>query len=321
MTEINKEIFENTDVLVTGGAGFIGSNLVRRLLEYGANVSIIEDFATGNRSNIEDVEDDVRLIQSDVSLISSPLPGFEDASYIFHLAAIPSVPRSVRDPTTTNRANVTGSLRLLEMAREIEPEVIVNAGSSAVYGETDELPMTEDAGWNPVSPYAASKAAMELYAEAYHETFELPVITLRLFNVFGPYQDPDSEYAAVVPSFISSLLRRERPVIYGDGKQTRDFTYVSNVVDAFLSAAQRPENAGEVYNISGFRSTSINELFEVLRDISGLDVDPVYEDPRPGDIRHSYADISRAREELDYEPVMELKEGLLQTWEWFEEHL
>lgn len=318
MEEVEEEsIFEDENVLVTGGAGFIGANLIRTLYDLGANIIVLDDFSAGRRENIRELEDKIRLIESDLSLISSPLPGFEDIQYVFHLAAQSSVARSMEDPIHTNRANVTATLRLLEICRQIEPRMVVFASSCATYGNQPELPLREDMDPLPNSPYAASKRAMEVYANAYYRQFELPIISLRLFNIYGPYQRAMKDNAPVVPSFISSILDRQQPIIYGDGEQTRDFTYVDAAVDGFIQAAKKPKYSGNIYNISSYQTSTVNRVFELLRELIGMDLEPEYRKERPGDIKHSYADITRAREDLDFDPDTPLEEGLQKTVEWF----
>lgn len=311
-------ILQQKKFLVTGAAGFIGSNLVRRLLSLNAEVVGVDDFSTGRRDNIEEIEDEFRFIETDISLSSNPLPSFEDVDYIIHLAAIPSVPMSVSNPVLVHRANSTGSLRILEIARKIQPENIVMASSCAVYGDVEEPPHEESQEVHPKSLYGATKVSMEQYAHSYIRMHDLPIILLRFFNVFGPYQNPDGDYASVIPSFIQRVQNHEPPVIYGDGEQTRDFTYINDTLEGILSAVTQPEYSGNAYNISADHQTTVNELAEKIIRISGRDLEPEHADPRPEDIRHSYASLDRAREDLEYVPTISLDEGLRRTFDWYQ---
>jgi len=305
------------NVVVTGGAGFIGSNLVRALL--GENeVIVIDDLSTGNLENIRDIIDDqsIMFVKGSVTDLDLLQETFKNVDYVFHEAAIPSVPRSVKDPIKSNYANVNGTLNVLVAARDNVVEKVVYASSSSAYGDTPVLPKKEDMKPTPLSPYAVSKLVGEYYCQVFAEVYRLSTVSLRYFNVYGPWQDPASEYAAVIPRFISRVLNGESPVIFGDGSQTRDFTFVRDAVNANILAAK--STATGVFNIAGGRRISINELAQLVMRIIGKDIDVVYDDPQPGDIMHSLADISKAKEELGYEPGFDLTKGLEETLKWFQ---
>lgn len=309
--------------LITGGAGFVGSHLVHALLKEGHTVIVVDNLSTGLRSNLSGVWEDVQFIEGDIrdrELMGRLLRGVD---FIFHQAALPSVARSVIDPWETNDHNVNGTLNVLLAARDAGVRRVIYASSSSAYGNTAILPKVESMPAMPLSPYAISKYGGELYCQVFHRLYGLETVVLRYFNVFGPRQDPRSQYAAVIPNFITALLRGERPVVYGDGEQTRDFTYIENIVTANLSAAMVPVEAvaGQVFNIGCGERISLNDLIRELRVISGADIQPMYTDPRPGDVRDSQADISKARIALGYEPVVGLHEGLEETVAWFSSRL
>jgi len=305
--------------LVTGGAGFIGSNIVRKLVEQGERVRVLDDFSTGKKENLSGMKDKVEVLEGsfiDRELISSALQGVR---FVLHQGAIPSVPRSVADPVRSNEANVTGTLNLLEGAREAGVERFVYAASSSVYGDTEELPKVEDMPSNPLSPYAVGKYTGELYARVYAGIYSLPTVSLRYFNIFGPYQDPASEYAAVIPKFILAMLEGKAPVIYGDGEQSRDFTYIDNAVAANLLACKSEKvGRGEVINVACGERFTLNQLVKLLNEIMGLDIEPGYAEVRPGDVKHSLAGISKAEELLGYSAEVDFTEGLRRTVEWFQ---
>lgn len=304
----------NKKVVVTGGLGFIGSHIVERLNESN-EVLIIDDESTGNIENIMHM-DFSKIDTNFGSITSIDLEEiFEGYDYVFHLAAQTSVPKSVEDPFTTNEININGTLKVLEAAKNTKIKKVVFSSSSAVYGETRSIPITEDTQINPISPYAISKAAGEFYCRAYSELYGLPTISLRYFNVFGPRQDPNSQYAAVIPIFINKMLKNERPVIYGDGEQSRDFVSVKNVVDANILAAES-KKTGE-FNIGLGKGTTVNHLFDIIKNITDRDVEPIYGEERPGDIRHSIADISKARS-IGFNPKTDFKGDLAKTISWFE---
>jgi nucleoside-diphosphate-sugar epimerase len=309
-----------TTVLVTGGAGFIGSHLAGHLLEQGHRVRVLDNFATGRRSNLGALNDEVELIEGDIQSYERVAKAVAGCEVVFHQAALPSVPRSVQDPLTSNATNVIGTLNVLLAARDHEVRRLVYASSSSVYGPSDRRSAKrEDHPTVPISPYATAKLAGEGYARSFHGVYGMETVALRYFNVFGPRQDPASQYAAVIPNFISALLAGEPPVIFGDGQQSRDFTYVGNVVWANLLAMDAPDAAGKVYNVACGERITINRLAAELRDLIGSDVEPVYAAPRPADIRHSLADLSLASAELGYSPSVLLRQGLEQTIEHFRE--
>lgn len=305
-------------VLVTGAAGFVGTNLVRSLLGDGHSVVGLDDLSTGRRENVEPIvgDDAFEFIEASVTDADTVRRLLSDVDHVLHQAAIPSVPRSVEDPLRTIEANCVGTATLLEAARVEDVESVVVASSSSVYGSGGGLPKTEELAVGPESPYALSKYFTESLGTQYSALQGLDVVALRYFNVFGPRQNPNSEYAAVIPKFISLMLAGERPVIYGDGEQTRDFTYIDNVVEANVLAMESG-SSGEVFNVACGERTSVNELVELLNEVLGTDLAPRYEPPRPGDVKHSYADISKARDELQYEPTVGLREGLVRTVEHF----
>ncbi len=305
-------------ILVTGGAGFIGSNLSAHLLGAGHDVRILDNFATGRRSNVRALGDEVELIEGDIQSYERVTKATAGCEVVLHQAALPSVPRSVQDPLTSNATNVIGTLNVLLAARDHCVRRVVCASSSSVYGSSPlTAPRREDQPAQPISPYATAKLAGEGYARSFTEVYGLDTVALRYFNVFGPRQDPTSQYAAVVPNFISALRSGEAPVIYGDGTQSRDFTYVANVIHANVLAMDAPEVSGKVFNIACGERVSINRLVEELRDLLDTEVEPVYAPARVGDIKHSLADLSSAREQLGYEPLVSLRDGLERTIERF----
>jgi len=308
-------------VLVTGGAGFIGSHLADRLVELGHGVRVLDNFSTGRRSNLQSLGDQVELVEGDIQSAERAYTAVRGCEVVFHEAALPSVPRSIQDPLTSNASNVTGVLNVMLAARDAGVRRVMYASSSSVYGANPALPKSEDMTPMPISPYAVGKLAGEGYCRAFGEVYGLETVAIRYFNVFGPRQDPRSQYAAVVPNFIAALLHGERPTIHGDGEQSRDFTYVENVVEANVLSASAPDAAGRVYNVACGESVTLNELFAQLSDLLGSDVPPIYSDPRPGDVRHSLADVTAARRDLGYEPAVLLREGLSRTIEHLREEL
>ncbi len=304
-------------MLVTGGAGFIGSHLAERLVELGHDVRVLDNFTTGRRENVAHLEGRIDLIEGDIRDPGTAARAVEGADTVFHLAALASVPRSVDDPFTSNDVNVNGSLTMLLASRDAGVRRLVYSSSSSVYGDTPELPKRETMPARPMSPYAVGKLAGEYYARTFHGLYGLETVCLRYFNVFGPRQDPTSQYAAVVPIFTTRLLAGEAPVIYGDGEQSRDFTYVSTVVEANILASRKDEACGRVFNIARGDTITVNELFERLRALTGSELRPVYESARPGDVKHSFADVDRARSVLGFEPGVGLDEGLRTTVDWF----
>ncbi len=303
-------------VLVTGGAGFIGSNIAEALLEKGYEVRVLDNESTGNRKNLSGLAG-LEFLRGDIKDMETVSKAMEGIDFVLHQAALPSVSRSVENPLETNGVNVEGSLNVLEAARKRDVERIVYASSSSVYGDTEILPKREDMEPKPLSPYAASKVAMEYYFSVFNNVYGIKAIGLRYFNVYGPRQNPESEYAAVVPRFIKAVLSGERPVIYGDGEQTRDFTYVKDVVQANLLAMNAKGIGHEVFNIARGERISINRLLEMICNIAGRDVSPEHREPRKGDIRDSLADISKAKERIGYSPEYDIEKGLRETVDWF----
>jgi nucleoside-diphosphate-sugar epimerase len=304
--------------LVTGGAGFIGSHLAEELVRRGERVRVVDSFITGKRENLAHLPQ-VELIEGDLADPAVARQAVEGIDYVLHQAAIPSVPRSVQDPITSNRANVDASLNVLVAARDAGVQRVVYAGSSSAYGDTVMLPKVETMAPAPLSPYALQKLVAEQYCRLFTDLYGLSTVTIRYFNVFGPRQDPSSPYSGVISLFISALCDGRRPTIYGDGEQTRDFTYVANVVDGVLRACQAPDASGEVINVATGGRMSLNDLFRTIRGLVGERSDPIYAEPRPGDVRDSQADISKARRLLGYEPVVGFEEGLARTVAWYRE--
>lgn len=303
--------------LVTGGAGFIGSNIVEELLKRGHNVQTVDNFSTGKLENIQPFLDEIEFLKGDLSDIKIARKAVKGVNFILHQAAIPSVPRSVKDPLKSNNANITATLNLLWAALKAGVKRFVYASSSSVYGDTPTLPKKESIPPNPLSPYAVSKLTGEYYCKVFYKIYGLETVSLRYFNVFGPCQDPRSQYAAVIPKFINLMLRGKQVLIYGDGEQSRDFTYVKNVVEVNLLAVEAKNVGGEVFNIAYGERINLNELVEKINNILGTDIKPRYAKPRSGDIKHSLADISKAKEKLNYTPKISFEDGLKKTIEWF----
>lgn len=307
-------------VLVTGGAGFIGSHIAAACVTAGARVRVIDDLSTGHRANLEAIDGPVDFIEASLADEDAARRALEDVEVVFHEAALPSVPRSVENPRETHRACIDSTFNLLLAARANRVRRIVYAASSSAYGDQPTLPKTEEMRPEPLSPYAVAKLVGEYYCQVFTRAYNLETVCLRYFNVFGPRQDPSSQYSGVISRFISALMRNEPPVIFGDGEQSRDFTYVSNVVDANLRAAETTKGIGEIINIANGERITLNELLNLLKSITGHDdVQPEYRESRPGDVRHSLADITRAREMLGYEPSVNLREGLQKTIEWWQQ--
>ncbi len=303
--------------LVTGGAGFIGANLVARLLEEGLPVRVLDNFATGRRDNLAPWGDAVELIEGDVRDAGAVARAAAGVEVVYHQAALGSVPRSIEDPATSNAVNVDGTLNVLLAAREAGARVVF-ASSSSIYGPTETLPKRETMPPNPVSPYAVSKYAAERYCQLYHAHYGLPTVCLRYFNVFGPRQDPDSPYAAVVPLFVSALLDGRAPTVFGDGTQSRDFTYIDNAVEANRLAARAPEAAwGQTFNVGCGARITLNDLYRAIAAEVGSAIEPDYAPPRAGDVAHSLAAIEQARERLGYRPEVDVAEGVRRTVAWY----
>jgi UDP-glucose 4-epimerase len=303
--------------LVTGGAGFIGSHVARALMDQGARVRIIDNLSTGYLENLTEIGE-VDFINASINDNDALKRALEDVELVFHEAAIPSVPRSIHSPIETHDASVNGTFSLLLAARDRKVRRVVYAASSSVYGDQAESPKRETMRPDPLSPYAVAKLVGEYYCQVFTRTYGLETVSLRYFNVFGPRQDPGSQYSGVISRFILALESGERPVIYGDGEQTRDFTYISNVVDANLRAAEAPEASGKVFNIANGESVSINEVLETLKKLTGhTSVNADYAETRPGDVRDSLADLNAAKSMLGYTSTVGLEEGLRLTLEWW----
>jgi UDP-glucose 4-epimerase len=303
--------------LVTGGAGFIGSTIVRSLLERGDDVRVLDNFSTGHRSNL--VGAGVEVVEGDLRSYERVATAAAGAEVVFHQGALPSVPRSIQDPLTSTAVNVEGTLNVILAARDAGVRRVIFASSSSVYGDAPGMPRTESQALSPLAPYAVSKLAAEQYCMVANRVYDVETVALRYFNVFGEHQDPLSGYAAVIPKFIRLMLENERPVIFGDGETSRDFTHVENVVAANLAAADAPAAAGRAMNIAVGSSHTLNELVAMLRGLLDSHIEAEYSDPRPGDVAESLADISLARELLGYEPKVGFEEGLERTIAWIAE--
>jgi nucleoside-diphosphate-sugar epimerase len=303
--------------LVTGGAGFIGSNIVRRILKDREKVRVLDDFSTGKRENLAGLEG-LEIIEGSLTDIRAVREALAGVKYVLHQGAIPSVPRSVFDPLLSNEANVTGTLSLLVEAKATGVKRIVFAASSSAYGDTEVLPKVENMPADPLSPYAVGKFTGELYARVFATLYGLETVSLRYFNIFGPYQDPASEYAAVIPKFIQAMLKGEAPTIYGDGEQSRDFTYIDNAVEANLLACRSSKvGGGEVINVACGESYTLNDLVAEINEILGTKLSPIYTGSKPGDVKHSLAAIERAKDLLGYDVKVDFREGLQRTVGWF----
>jgi nucleoside-diphosphate-sugar epimerase len=302
--------------LVTGGAGFIGSHLVEALVDRGHAVRVADSLITGKRSNLDHVLS-AEFHEGDLADLDFAHRVARGCDYVLHQAAIPSVPRSVNDPVTSNRANVDATLNVLVAARDAGVKRLVFAGSSSAYGNTATLPKHEEMPTSPLSPYALQKVVGEQYLQMFTTLYELETVTIRYFNVFGPRQDPGSPYSGVISLFATALLENRAPTIYGDGEQTRDFTYVANVVDGVLRACTSPGAVGRVINVATGSRVSLNQLFEAMKRLIGADVTPQYGPSRAGDVQDSQADITRAREILGYQPIVSFEEGLKRTVDWY----
>jgi UDP-glucose 4-epimerase len=306
--------------LVTGGAGFIGSNLVQRLLREGHRVRVVDNFSTGKWENLKDLaceDETLEIVIEDIGNLDAMKKAASAMDYVVHLAALSSVAKSIEDPEEYNSVNVAGTLNLLISSKEARVKRFIYVSSSAIYGDNPELPKREEMEPEPVSPYAVSKLAGEYYCKTFHSMYSFGTIILRLFNVFGPRQSPDSEYAAVVPRFILSLLTGRPLTIYGDGDQSRDFTYVDNVVEGIVTACKARRLTGEVINVASGNRTSLNTLVKLLSELIDNNTRPVHVPPRPGDVRHSLADVSKAQKLLKYQTRVDLREGLEKTIGWF----
>jgi nucleoside-diphosphate-sugar epimerase len=301
--------------LVTGGAGFIGSSLAHTLVVRGDEVRVFDSFLTGNDENLADLPD-VEVVRGDLRDLDALRLSMTGVERVLHQAAVPSVPRSLRDPILSNDSNITGTLNVLLAARDAGVPRVVFASSSSVYGDTPTLPKIETMPPSPLSPYAVTKLTGEYYCQIFHRQFGLETVALRYFNVFGPRQDPLSDYAAVIPLFISLMARGQRPTVNGDGLQSRDFTYIDNVVQANLRAAEAPNVGGEVFNVACGQRYTLLDLVSALNTILGTCIEPAFGPPRPGDVMHSLADIEKARRLLGYDPAVSFEEGLERTAAW-----
>jgi len=318
----HQEDLSNYSFLITGGAGFIGSNLVEYLLKYGAKeVRVLDNLSTGNIDNLRAFEEmpNFQFIQGDIRDIETCQQACKNVDYISHQAALGSVPRSINDPATSNAVNISGFLNMMIAAKDNQVKGMVYASSSSVYGDSKILPKQEDKIGNPLSPYAVTKLVNEQYASVFSNVYGLKLIGLRYFNVFGPRQSPSGPYAAVIPLFIQALVQNQAPTIFGDGEQTRDFTFVENVVQANIKAmfAKKDEAWGEAYNIGVGKRTSLNALYEILKEKAGKDLAPNYSEPRIGDVRDSLANINKAQSLFGYDPQVTIEEGLQTTLERF----
>jgi len=303
--------------LITGGAGFIGSNLVEELLKQGEKVRVLDNFSTGRRDNLKPFINDIEIIEGDIRSLSTVYRAVDGVDFVLHQAALPSVQRSVEDPITTNEVNITGTLNVLIASKDRNVKRVVFASSSSIYGNNNVLPKREDMKPDPLSPYAASKLTGEKYCKIFSEVYGLSTIGLRYFNVFGPRQDPSSQYSAVIPKFIYLMKNNKVPTIFGDGEQSRDFTFIKNVVHANLLACQNSDLKHEIFNCACQEQTSVNQLVEHLNEILGTEIQPNYDKPRSGEVKHSLADISKARNLLNYDSAINFKEGLKKTVDWF----
>jgi len=301
--------------LVTGGAGFIGSNIVAELLRQGHKVRVLDNFSTGKRENVKGFIDNPNfsLIEGDLRSLHIVRDSLKGVDFVLHQGALPSVPRSINDPVTTNEVNIAGTLNILEASKEFRVRRVIYASSSSVYGDSEQLPKVEEMAVRPLSPYALTKYAGERYCQLYFKLYGLETVCLRYFNVFGPNQDPTSQYSAVIPKFIKLMKENKSPVIYGDGLQSRDFTYVENNVQANLLACEADNVAGEVFNIACGKRFTLLELVGAINTILGKHLSPILEDQRAGDVKHSIADIEKAKAGLKYEPTIGFTEGLKKT--------
>jgi UDP-glucose 4-epimerase len=307
--------------LVTGGAGFIGSNICKNLVSQGCFVRIIDNLLTGSRKNLQEFIDKIEFIEADMGDETAARSAMKDIDVVLHQGALPSVPRSLEDPAATHRHCVDATLTLLLAARDAGIKRFVFASSSSVYGDTPTMPKVETMLPMPLSPYAAGKLAGEYYCSVFYKVFGLETISLRYFNVFGPHQDPTSQYAAAIPAFVTAILKDQPPTVFGDGLQSRDFTYVDNVVDADLLAARAEHTAGEIINIACGQSVTVNETIEAINSAAGKNIKPIYTAPRPGDVKHSLADISAAEKLIGFKPAIPFKQGLQMAINWYRDNL
>ncbi len=307
--------------LVTGGAGFIGSNICKRLVSQNCFVRVVDNLITGKKSNLADVIDKIEFIQADMGDSEVARSTMKDIDVVLHQGALPSVPVSVDNPAATHQHCVNATFTLLLAARDTGIKRFVYAASSAAYGDSPTSPKVETMPVSPLSPYAVAKLTGEYYCSVFYNIYGLETISLRYFNVFGPYQDPTSQYAAAIPAFVTAILRDQPPTIYGDGEQSRDFTYIDNVVDANLLAARAKQTKGEVINIACGQAVTVNEIIDMINELLGKNIKPIYTDPRPGDVKHSLADVTAAKNLIGFEPVVQFKDGLQKAIEWYKTNL
>lgn len=307
--------------LVTGGAGFIGSNICRKLVSQGCFVRVVDNLLTGKKSNLADIIDDIEFIEADMGDDEVARAAMKDIDVVLHQGALPSVPRSVDDPAATHQHCIDATFTLLLAARDAGIKRFVFASSSAAYGDTPTLPKVETMPPMPLSPYAVGKLTGEYYCSVFSAVFGLETISLRYFNVFGPHQDPASQYAAAIPAFVTAILKGTPPTIFGDGRQSRDFTYIDNVVDANLLAARAKKTKGEVINIACGEAVTVNAIVEMINELLGKDIKPIYTAPRPGDVKHSLADISFAEKLIGFKPKVSFRQGLQKAIDWYRENL
>jgi nucleoside-diphosphate-sugar epimerase len=307
--------------LVTGGAGFIGSNICAKLISQGCFVRVIDNLLTGKKSNLAGILNKIEFIEADMGDPVAAREAMKGIDVVLHEGALPSVPRSIDDPAATHKHCVDATFTLLLAARDAKVKRFVYAASSSAYGDTPTLPKVETMPVNPLSPYAAAKLMGEYYCSVFYKVFGLETISLRYFNVFGPQQDPTSQYAAAIPAFVTAILKGKPPTVYGDGEQSRDFTYVDNVVEANMRAARAKQTKGDVVNIATGESVTVNAIIKMINELVGKSVKPIYEPARKGDVKHSLADISLARELIGFKPVVLFKEGLEKAIEWYRQNL
>ena len=307
--------------LVTGGAGFIGSNICKQLVSQGCFVRVIDNLLTGKKSNLAAISDSIEFIEADMGNEKIARSAMKDIDICVHQGALPSVPLSIDDPAATHRHCVDATFTLLLAARDAGIKRFVYASSSSAYGDTPTLPKVESMPPSPLSPYAVGKLVGEYYCSVFYKVFGLETISLRYFNVFGPHQDPASQYAAAIPAFVTSILKDEQPTIYGDGEQSRDFTYIDNVVEANLLAARARHTAGEVINIACGEAVTVNEIIGLINGLVGRDIKPIYDPHRPGDVKHSLADIGAAQKLIGFKPTVPFREGLELAIDWYRDNL
>lgn len=307
--------------MVTGGAGFIGSNICKKLISEGCFVRVVDNLLTGKKSNLAGIIDKIEFIQADMGNDRVARSAMKDIEVVLHQGALPSVPRSVDDPAATHKHCVDATFTLLLAARDAGIKRFVYASSSSAYGDTPTLPKVETMPPQPLSPYAVGKLVGEYYCSVFYKVFGLETISLRYFNVFGPHQDPTSQYAAAIPAFVTAILKDKPPTVYGDGLQSRDFTYVDNVVEANLLAARAKQTKGEVLNIACGQAVTVNEVIDIINELLGKDIKPKYDPPRPGDVKHSLADISLAKKLIGFKPKIQFKQGLQKAIDWYRENL